>query len=132
MRQESAAIEATSERPDAAHCTHAVLFYEDDEYLIERLTTYFGDALEANQAAVVVACASHLNALEARLIDRGINLEEAAHDNRYLKLEVDETLERFMRDGAPDASLFFAIFDEVLRRAGGAQTDATRDILVFG
>ncbi|HEX7101296.1 MAG TPA: ATP-binding protein [Nitrolancea sp.] len=130
---EQAEISTAPAAPDhKSGCRHEVLFYEDDDYLIEKLTGYLCDALEANQSVVIVACESHVLSLESLLQDRGINLDHAISDGRYIKLDVAETLERFMRDGAPDPTSFFAIFDDVVGRASGELSGRTRDVIVFG
>ena len=129
---EIAAIPMATVELDATGCTHNVLFYEDDDYLIEKLTIHFSAALESNAAAVVIASEVHLHALESRLVARGIDLEEAAYDDRYFKLTLDETLERFMLGGAPEPALFFQIFDDLIARASGEPSDTRRPVVVFG
>jgi signal transduction histidine kinase/ActR/RegA family two-component response regulator len=130
---EEAELSAATARPESeAGCRHDVLFYEDDDYLIEKLTRYFGEALVSNQGAVIVACETHLQALESRLHDRGIDLEQAISDGRYFRLIVADTLEQIMSGGAPNPSHFFAIFDDVIGRASGELSGTTRDVLVFG
>ncbi|HVX30758.1 MAG TPA: response regulator [Nitrolancea sp.] len=120
---------ATTCEPRAAdNHAHTVFFYEDDDYLIDKLARYVGDALDTGAAAIVLATEAHLRALEPRLTERGFDLAAIARDDRYQTMMVDTTLERVMRYGAPDSDLFFALFDEVIARAARNQ----RTVVVYG
>ena len=59
------------------HDTHSVQFYGEDSILLDGLSRYIGESLEANGSALVVATPAHRDGLTRRLEDRGVDIEAA-------------------------------------------------------
>ena len=97
---------------------HFVQFYQNDVTVIEKVARRAAAALHRGAASVIVATPEHCAQIEARLGGRGINIETARADGRYVAFDADETLARFMVDGSPDETLFNHVI-------GGIIADAT-------
>src|SRR5215207_11067657 len=88
------------------HRSHAVQFYEDDDFLIELLSRFVGASLATGDSAIVVATAQHRDALAERLLSRGFDLSIPLKHGRYVALDAAASLASFMRDGVPDRTRF--------------------------
>lgn len=110
-------------------CDHVVQIYGDDSVFIDGLEGFVGNALREGEGAIVIATPSHLDALENRMRERGVNVERARAEDRYIGRPAEETLERFMVDGFPDEPLFRRCVGELLARARGAEG---RRVRAFG
>ena len=114
---------------EMAPCDHVVQIYGDDRVFIDGLEGFVGNALREGEGAIVIATASHLEALDARMRRRGVNVERARAEHRYVDRVAEETLERFMVDGFPDEMLFRQCVGELLALARGAEN---RSVRAFG
>ena len=115
-------------RLEAAGGDHAVVLYDDDEALVEHVMTFLRPALEARDAVVVVATQAHRVAFEGAAPRFGIDLAAAEFENRYVKLDADETLARLLSSGEIDA----ARFDETIGRGIEELARRSRHVRVFG
>ncbi|HEX3721257.1 MAG TPA: response regulator [Nitrolancea sp.] len=111
---------------------HTVLLYEEDAYLIDRLAEHFRPSLESGNAAIVIATEAHLRMLESRLLEFGIDLPLATFDGRYVPLEVEAALPRFMRDGKPDTNLFLDLVGAVIDDAIANSYEPELPVSIFG
>lgn len=103
---------------DAAGHEHLVEFYGSEDYLVGTVAGFAGPALDAGDAAVVVATADHRRAFEAALGRAGVDVAGAVASGRYLSFDAAELLESFMVDGAPDPGRFAETAGPVIERAG--------------
>lgn len=103
---------------DATGHEHLVEFYDSDDYLVGTVAGFAGPALDAGDAALVVATADHRRAFEAALVRAGVDVAAAVASGRYLSFDAAELLETFMIDGAPDPGRFAATAGRVIERAG--------------
>src|SRR5947199_5182240 len=81
--------------------THSVQFYSDDAFLIDVLSRFMGSAVGAGDAAIVIATPQHRRALAERLAARGLDVERAVEQGRYVALDAAETLLQFMIGDCP-------------------------------
>jgi DcmR-like sensory protein len=110
-------------------CDHSVQIYDDDAVFLDALEGFIAGALRRGEAAIVIATPSHRIALQKRLLALGLNLDAAAGQDRYLALDVTETLGQFMRQGWPDEELFRLVVSRILDRARG---EDGRPVRAFG
>jgi hypothetical protein len=110
-------------------CDHVVQIYAEDSVFLDSLEGFVASALSRDEAAVVIATPAHLHGLEARLTRRGLDLQGAILEQRYIARSAEETLDRFMVEGWPDAALFQLAIHEILEAAGGS---GNRRIRAFG
>jgi len=96
----------------AAGHEHVVHFYEDDDHLGRAVARYLAEGAHAGDELLVIATGDHWRAIRSRL-----EAEDRKIDADAIRvLDAHATLDRFMRNGEPDAELF----DRVI---GGAIAD---------
>src|SRR6476661_8516292 len=99
-------LPTTTHAPGSTHGRHVVQLYTDDGFLIDVLSRFIGGALAVGDVAVVVATASHRNELEKRLSGRVMDISKAAAQGRYVTVDANDALGRFMVNGVVDESRF--------------------------
>ena len=107
---------------------HFVQLYDDDSALVEAVRTFLLVGLAAGDAALVVADSAHRDMFEQALGSAGVDVESARAQGRYISLDADETLARFMIDGEPDPSIFAEVLGALVERAAESGTR----VRVFG
>src|SRR5277367_5687459 len=95
---------------DAQPHSHLVQFYESDSFLVDALSEWFRDGLNAGDACLYIGTESHRVGMEDRLADRGFDLAAIRADGRYISVDADEALRSFMVDEWPDETLFIRAF----------------------
>ena len=91
---------------------HEVGFYSDQRLLLENVTQFIGAALDAGNAAIVVATESHRDSLLSRLEVRGLDIGAAIKQGRLTALDAADVLSAFLLNGMPDPALFMKTFWE--------------------
>src|SRR5690348_4542723 len=81
---------------------HVVQIYDDDAHMVENLCAFASDGLGAGESVVLIATAAHRDAVRARLLEDGFDVDQAAREDRYIALPAADTLELFMHRGFPD------------------------------
>jgi signal transduction histidine kinase len=99
---------------------HLVLFYDAERFVVDGVAEFLGPALRAGQRAVLVATPGHRQAVADRLRTHGIDVPTALAEGRLIELDAQETLSRFMVDGAPDATRFDLLVSELVERSPSA------------
>lgn len=105
---------------------HLVHFYDDDAQLLLQVSRFLADGLAASDVAIVIATASHIEALWQRLTDVGIDVAGALEDGRLTFLDAQETLSEFMRDGALRPDLFEGVVGKLIATRAAALTGSAR------
>ena len=111
---------------------HSVHFYEDDSFLLDGLSRFVGAALVAGDSAVVIATKEHRNGLDERLKRGGLDVTTAVNQGRFVCLDAQETLSKFMVDGQPDASRFTEVVGSVIARLASTAQAARPRVAAFG
>ena len=122
-----ASFPAATAWSDAQPHSHLVQFYEDDGFLIESLSRWFGDGLNSGDACIFIGTEPHLLSLEKHLKARGVALEVARAEGRFVCLDAGRTLSNFVVDEWPDEALFARAIEGVL-----ATMPKQRSIRAFG
>ena len=107
---------------------HVVMFYEHDGALVTSVCDYLIEALDGDDVALVVATPGHAAAFETTMVRAGIDVDQARADGRLVMVDAEEAMSRFIVEGWPKASAFFAAFGELL--SGAAETG--RRVRVYG
>ena len=110
------------------HDGHLVQYYEKEGFLFDKVTDFMSEGLRGNDGAVLIATRVHRDGVESRLRRKGIDLAHLTAGGRYHALDAQDTLSRFMVDGAPDAHRFASTIGPVIRSARGGD----RRVLAFG
>ena len=112
--------------------SHAVQLYAEDASLVDAVARFVAEALDAGEAAVIVATAEHRRELDQNLNARGVDMNGAARQGRYVALDAADSLSLFMVEGWPNAERFASRFGDLLARARAATANPHSNISVFG
>lgn len=104
---------------EIAPCDHLVQIYDDDGVFLDTLEGFIKGGLLAGDSTIVIATATHRNALEGRLRAHGIDLDAARSQDKYISLDAEETLAKFVVNGWPNDDLFVSVITEIIERAKG-------------
>jgi signal transduction histidine kinase len=104
--------------------THAVQFYEDDDYLCRTVATFLSGGLQSGAPGVIIATAPHRQLVSAHLRASSIDVSAAIHDGSLIMLDAKETLDQFMVGGLPDEDRFNQVIGEVLDKASRSRPGA--------
>src|SRR5436305_8869696 len=77
--------------------THAVQFYETEDFLFEAVASFLADGLRAGHPAIMIATAPHRDGLFNALKRKGLDGEAIVY------CDARDTLAKFMNGGVPDA-----------------------------
>lgn len=102
---------------------HVVQFYENDAFLAETVGRVVQEGLAAGEVVLWIATPHHHRVVEAWIEQTGADVAAARAAERYVPLDVTETLASFMTDGGLDANRFKAVADGLLNRASKVSRD---------
>jgi hypothetical protein len=111
---------------------HAVQFYEDDGFLLDRVAEYCYPVLAAGGAAVILALKMHRDGVAQRLKARGLDVTKLVAEDRLIRLDARELKEAICRNGSVDQSRFVELAGGAIRRAATARNGRRRQVAVFG
>lgn len=111
---------------------HEVLFYSDDQRLVEGVTQFIGSALKGGNAAIVVATDSHRDSLFRGLQTYGLDVGACIEQGRYIALDAAHTLSTFLVNGVLDSLRFVESFDNLILRVGHAAKSEHPRVAIFG
>jgi hypothetical protein len=113
---------------EIAPCDHVVQIYENDGIFLDALTGFIGGGINAGDTVIVIATEAHLKALNERLRSYGLHVNSLISEDRYIPLNAEETLAKFMVNDWPDETLFMETVSKLIERA----TRKNRRIRAFG
>ncbi|MCU7549274.1 MEDS domain-containing protein [Chitinophagaceae bacterium LB-8] len=88
-------------RGEIAPCDHVVQIYENGKIFLDSLEGFIGSGFIAGDSIIIIATKEHLTALEVRIKKQGFNLDSLSLTNRYIGLDAEDTLSKFMVNGCP-------------------------------
>jgi PAS domain S-box-containing protein len=97
--------------------THAVRFYETEDFLAVEVADYAAAGLASGQAVLLIATGPHRAAVATRLVALGVDLESVTETGQLRMLDARDTLATFMVDGAPDDARFRAAVGAALEQS---------------
>jgi CheY-like chemotaxis protein len=111
---------------------HHLQLYSTPEYLIDRVADFFCSAVDAGDAILAIASASHLGALDEAMRRRGVDLASLTASDRYQVLNSAEALDAISVGGMPDRVRFGEAIDPIVERALAAAGGPGARVSVFG
>jgi hypothetical protein len=111
---------------------HEVLFYSDDTVLLDSLSHFVAAALNAGNAAIVLATKAHRDSLLQRLKAGDVNTDGALQQGTYISLDATDTLSEIMVNGLPDPVRFFGGIGGFIEAAAKAAKSEQPQVVVFG
>jgi DNA-binding NarL/FixJ family response regulator len=119
-------------REDVIPGRHEVVFYSEDRQLIGKLSNFFEAALNAGNAAVVIATAPHQESLLQSLRANGVDIAAAITQGIYLTADADEAMSHCMVNGVLDSAHFLECFGTLISKAADAVGGKHARVAAFG
>ena len=113
---------------EIAPSDHVLQIYEDDNVFIDTLAGFVGGGINAGECVIVIATSIHLSLLHQKLTSYGISVPTLIANDRYIPMEAEATLSKFMRNGWPDEELFNSTVSLLIDKA----TKKKRRVRAFG
>ena len=117
---------------DGPGASHAMQLYGDVPSFLDGLAAFFDMALRHGDATCIAATEDVREGLRARLRVRGWDVGGSSGHDRCLFLDARETLNRFMRNGLPDAKLLAELLAELDDFRRTVANNATSALTIFG
>jgi PAS domain-containing protein len=95
---------------------HIVQFYEKDDFLVESVARFLDPTLAGGGGALVVATKAHRNALTEELKVRGLDIDRATQEGRYVALDAAAVLAEFMVGDCPDEAHCTRVLSPQIKR----------------
>ena len=97
---------------------HGVEFYGYDAQIIDKVVRFVAPALDGvAEVAIVIATPKHRSELDDALSARGIDVQGATGEGRYVALDAATTLSKFLVGGKPNADRFVDIIGGAISKA---------------
>lgn len=96
---------------------HEAGFYSDDHRLVESLAQFIWMALNAGNAAIVVATESHRERVFSRLQAYGLDIGSVIEQGRFIALDAANAVSMFVRNDLLDPELFLRVADNLITTA---------------
>jgi hypothetical protein len=113
---------------EIAPCDHVVQIYENDSVFLEALAGFVGGGIKGGECVIVIATSNHLKSLNDKLSNYGISVDTLIEDDRYIPVNAEEILDKFMVNNWPDEELFDKAVSSLIKRG----TCRDRRIRAFG
>jgi KaiC/GvpD/RAD55 family RecA-like ATPase len=102
---------------EIAPCEHIAQFYEREGAFLDALAGFVGEGINAGESTIIIATPEHRKALRVRLVNADVDLYHAMAEDRFITLDAETALARFMINELPDEELFTEFVGELIRRA---------------
>lgn len=94
---------------------HVVQFYEDPEFLYRTAADFIAAGILAGQPALVIATSDNRAAIADYLANQEIDVDGLVEVGRYMAVDAQDLLSRFMVEAMPDPRLFRAALGDAVR-----------------
>lgn len=102
---------------EIAPCDHMVQIYENEKIFLDTLEGFAGTGFLANDSVVIIATSKHLDALNARLISQGFDLNALTAADQYIPIDAEDLLSILLVDGWIDENIFNTFITDIVNRA---------------
>jgi hypothetical protein len=102
---------------EIAPCDHVVQIYENDSIFLDALSGFAMGGFNAGDCVIVIATENHLASLNKRIQVFGEDVNSLIRDDRYIPLNAEKTLSKFIINGWPDEELFMKTVSTLIRKA---------------
>ena len=116
-------------RTDESFCAseHHLQLFDSSKSLAETVAAFLMAGFNRGEPLLVVATPEHRDLLSTKLEAAGLNVRNAMISSRLTMLDASQTLDKFMRQDAPNA----AAFDEVVGTLVGRIANGRR-VCIYG
>jgi DNA-binding NarL/FixJ family response regulator len=113
-------------------CSHEAIFCSHEQVLLDRATSFIGNALKSGDGAVVLATEAHREMILAKVQELGIDIPRAIEQGRYLWFDAEQALAAFMLNGVIDPNRLLNLFHNLVSTASGSGSGRRSRVAVFG
>ena len=117
---------------DADPHRHEMQCYSADSVLLECFAQFLGTALRGANAAIVLATKSHREGLAERLMQEGLDIDNAIRQGTYISLDAAGMLSTIMVNTVPDRVRIFESFQGLIAAVGKAAKKAYPRVAICG
>jgi DNA-binding NarL/FixJ family response regulator len=111
---------------------HKVVFYSEDRQLLDEVSQFLAAALNAGNAAIVIATESHRDSIVRRLQASGLEIRAAIEQGRYIALDAADTILPFIANDVFDSARFLESFGLLILKAANAAKGKHPRVALFG
>jgi DNA-binding NarL/FixJ family response regulator len=111
---------------------HELLLYSHDWQLVDAVSQFLGAALDAGNAAVVIATDSHRDNLIQKLHTNNRDISSAIEQGRYISLDAVDTFSPCIVNGMLEPNRFLESFRQLILQAASAATGEHPRVAIFG
>ena len=102
--------------PVVSASEHHVQLFDSSKSLAETVSAFLMGGFERGENLLVVATPEHRELLSKRLEEAGLNVRDAVAANRFVMLDAVQTMDKFMRQDAPNAIAFDEVVGTLVQR----------------
>lgn len=102
--------------PAGSASEHHVQLFDSSKSLAETVSAFLMGGFERGENLLVVATPEHRELLSKRLEEAGLNVREAVAANRLVMLDAVQTMDKFMRQDAPNRIAFDEVVGTLVQR----------------
>jgi KaiC/GvpD/RAD55 family RecA-like ATPase len=99
------------------HSAHFVQLFDADDALVDAVSRFVHEGIEADWTCVVLATTAHRELIAARLQSMGLDPAALAAEYRYIALDAHLILLSFMSEEGPDQQRFHQNMGLLMRQA---------------
>jgi DNA-binding NarL/FixJ family response regulator len=111
---------------------HKVEFYPDGAAFVVGFVNFIEAALKDGNVIIAVTTESHRKSILQRLQEHSIDIGLETEQGRYLSLDVDDVLSRFMANDLPDPEQFFKVVSDLIATAARAIAGEASRVSICG
>jgi hypothetical protein len=111
---------------------HVIVHCSDDRCLLDTFTRTVTSALDAGNAAIVLATGPHRERLHHGLEEQGVDIGRAIQEGTYIAIDVAETVSAMMVNDLPDRVRFFTGISSLIGAATKAAKSRPPRVVVCG
>lgn len=100
--------------------------------MLDGLGRVLGAGIGSGDSALVIATKAHREGLAERLKTRGVDLGLVSRQGRFLSLDAEDTLAKFMASGSPNPASFTSLLSELVSQLSESSQTEEKRVLAFG
>jgi DNA-binding NarL/FixJ family response regulator len=111
---------------------HVIVHYSDDRLLLDTFTRTVTAALNAGNAAIVLATEPHREGLLRKLEEQNVDVGRAIDDGTYIAVDIAASVSAIMVNNLPDRGRFFSGISGLIEAATRASKSRQPRVVVCG
>lgn len=100
------------------YAAHLAQFFDSDAALVGGACQFIREGIEAGETCIALTTTAHHVAIATQLASCGLNADAMLCAYRYIAVDAQATLQRFLGDEGPDEQRFHRQMGTLIRQAG--------------